>query len=280
MALRRRFWLGRPSGTGPPKGRLVLGLWPRRPGLSRGVRLASARAGARRGAGGGGRPAFRPVRPVGPKEKLALALIAVLVAGSLALLLLDVLLWPTLRTLTEAELQNLTVGLMYEAVSGEVSDLGSEYWKLFRVETDEHGRVTVVQPDTPAINDLAARATAAVQEAVEGLQGVTVSIPLGRALGSRLLGGYGPKIHVKVYPLVVQDVRIWDVFESAGINQTRHRIYLRVTLRARTAIPFLYSEITVENDFPVAEAVIVGPVPSLWVGQGLLTGGAVQGGGG
>jgi sporulation protein YunB len=246
------------------------------------VRLASARAGSRRDAGGrgGGPPVFRPVRPVGPKEKLVLALIAVLVAGSLAVLLLDVLLWPTLRTLTEAELQNLTVGLMYRAVSGEVSDLGSEYWRLFRVETDEHGRVTVIQPDTPAINDLAARATAAIQEAVEELEGVTVSIPLGRALGSRLLGGYGPKIHVKVYPLVVQDVRIWDVFESAGINQTRHRIYLRVVLRARTAIPFLYSEVALENDFPVAEAVIVGPVPSLWIGQGLLPGGVLQGAGG
>jgi sporulation protein YunB len=192
------------------------------------------------------------------------------VVAALVLFLLDVLLWPTLRTLAQAELQNLAVEIIHEAVRREVAATGLDYQSLFRVELSEEGHVTLLQPDISAVNDLAARTALAVKREAVSLEGRKLYIPLGRALGSRLLGGVGPRIPVTVYPLFVESVRIWDTFEAAGINQTRHRIYLNVRLTSRTAIPFIETEVTVEGDFPVAEAVIVGPVPRTYLGGGYL----------
>jgi len=195
---------------------------------------------------------------------VALALIAG--AAALVLVLLDLLLWPTLRTLAQVEIQNSAVAAMYRAVQREVAASGLDYRDLFHVETNASGQVTFMQPDTAAVNDFAARVTLAIRDELEAIGGRRISIPLGRALGSRLFGGLGPRISVTVYPVVVESVRIWDTFESAGINQTRHRIRLNVKLLARTAVPFIHDDLPVEGDFPVAEAIIVGQVPHTYVG--------------
>lgn len=270
-------------GFRPPAGRPAMSGWARRPGLSGGVRRRAPDRSP--GASRAGREvtpgAPEPGGPAGPGtrlppragrrvSRLAAAVVAVAVLAASALLLLDVLLWPSLRTLAQAELQNLATEVLYEAVGREVAESGADYYSLFRVEMDQDGRVTFLQPNTPAINAFAARVTAAIKETIGTVGGRTVYIPLGRALGSRLLGGVGPKIAVTIHPLMVQSVNIRDIFESAGINQTRHRIYLTVTLDARMAVPFIESEVSVSNEFPVAEAVIVGPVPDTYLGGGLL----------
>lgn len=180
------------------------------------------------------------------------------------------LLWPSLRTLAHAELQNLATEVLFEAVGRELAASGVDYYSLFRVEMDEEGRVTFLQPNTPAINAFATRVTASLRQSLSTVGSRTVYIPLGRALGSRLLGGAGPKIKVTIHPLMVQHVNLWDTFETAGINQTRHRIYLTVTLDARLAVPFIETAMSVQNEFPVAEAIIVGPVPNTYLGGGLL----------
>ncbi len=195
-----------------------------------------------------------------------MGLTALVALAVLVLFLLDVLLWPTLRTLAEAEVQNMAVAGMYQAVRDEITEAGLDYRRLFSVETNAAGQVTFMQPDTVTVNDFAARLALAVQARLAGMDGRKVRIPLGRALGSRLLGWMGPRIGVRIYPVTLQNVRIWDTFESAGINQTRHRIYVNVRLITKTAIPFVGSDFTVEGDFPVAEAVIVGQVPNTYVG--------------
>lgn len=195
-----------------------------------------------------------------------MALAAIVTLGALSVFLLEVLLWPALRTLTEVQLQNLSVTAMYEAVRTEITENALDYRTLFHVETNAAGAVTFLQPDTVAVNEFAAGVAAAIRNQIAELGQPTIEIPLGRALGSRLLGGLGPRLKVKVFPLVLQDVRIWDTFDSAGINQTRHRLYLNVKLTAKTAVPFIASEVAVEGDFPVAEAIIVGQVPNTYVG--------------
>lgn len=51
-------------------------------------------------------------------------------------------------------------------------------------------------------------------------------------------------------------------FESAGINQTRHKIYLKVEAKVRAVVPFQNKEIDVYCEIPVAETIIVGKIPS------------------
>ncbi len=272
--MRRHFFLGRPTAFRVTPRLALFARWPRPRRPRRAPRALSAcpavPGGPAQGVPVGLRARRRcgasAARPPDSWRKVAIALAGLFAAAVLAIFLLDVLLWPTLRTLAQAEIQNLAVTGMYEAVREEIGRGGADYRQLFRVETDEAGQVTFMQPDTVAVNDCAARIAVAIQKQVQALDGRKICIPLGRALGSRLFGGIGPRISVTVYPVMLEDVRIWDAFESAGINQTRHRIYLNVQLRMRTAIPFIQADVPVEADFPLAEAVVVGQVPSTYVG--------------
>ncbi len=263
-------WPRRASAAFParPRIRLFASRWPR----PRRRTLGSARpAGRSPSAAGGGPspsgPSLSGQSPFGPSpivRQVALALAGILAAALGTVFLLDALLWPTLRTLAEAEVQNMATAAMYRAVRVEAKGMGDDYQLFFHMERDKDGQVTFLQPDTAVINDFAAGVAVGIQDEMKTLDGRKVYIPLGRALGSRLLGGVGPRIAVTLYPVMLENVRVWDTFEAAGINQTRHRLYLNVKLTVRTAIPFVQADVPVEGDFPIAEAVIVGKVPQTY----------------
>ena len=52
-------------------------------------------------------------------------------------------------------------------------------------------------------------------------------------------------------------------FESAGINQTKHQIYLDVKTSVYSFLPGFRTTTDVETNILVAETVIVGAVPQL-----------------
>jgi hypothetical protein len=59
-------------------------------------------------------------------------------------------------------------------------------------------------------------------------------------------------------------------FLSAGINQTIHKINLKVSVGIRAVIPGFSDETSVSADYCVAQTVIVGDVPQLMLGSQAL----------
>ena len=54
-------------------------------------------------------------------------------------------------------------------------------------------------------------------------------------------------------------------FENAGINQTRHRVYLKVSAQVRIVAPLSGSAIEVQTVVPITEMIIVGDVPDTYI---------------
>lgn len=61
------------------------------------------------------------------------------------------------------------------------------------------------------------------------------------------------------------DVNFGTEFEHAGINQTRHRVYLIVNTEAKVIVPFNSSNMHVTTYLPVAETIIVGKIPENYI---------------
>ena len=59
--------------------------------------------------------------------------------------------------------------------------------------------------------------------------------------------------------------RIVDSFSVAGINQTRHRICVRVTTEVKVVVPLVAAAVRIRTDVPLAEAVIMGEVPGVYM---------------
>ena len=108
----------------------------------------------------------------------------------------------------------------------------------------------------------------AIQQKLSDLPRYEVKIPLWQVFGSKILAGYGPELPVRIAPVGMVESIIKDRFDSAGINQTRHRIFIRVTAIVQIIVPLVNEEVTVNSDIPLTEAVIVGAVPGVYVNGG------------
>ena len=75
----------------------------------------------------------------------------------------------------------------------------------------------------------------------------------------------GPRIPVGVVPVGAITTKFVTRFESAGINQTRHEISIETSTQMRIVIPIGAATVSVTTIVPVAEAIIVGDVPSSYV---------------
>ena len=70
----------------------------------------------------------------------------------------------------------------------------------------------------------------AAEERLQRMNQEQIGIPLGAAFGSQVLAGSGPVVPVKVVPRRRRGrPEFHTEFETSGINQTRHKVYMTVT---------------------------------------------------
>lgn len=167
---------------------------------------------------------------------------------------------PTILAIAKAYAEQVAVTAIEDAVNDRIAK-SVEYKDLIFIRTDNRGRVVLIQANTVKINSLAADAILDIQKSLAKLEGKVVFIPLGQVLKSQLLAAYGPKIKVTLVPIGTVKVKVADDFQQAGINQTRHRLYLNVYDRVKIVIPLVSDYIEVAAQVPVAETIIVGEVP-------------------
>ena len=92
-----------------------------------------------------------------------------------------------------------------------------------------------------------------------------VEVPLGAALGVKSFSGFGPRMSMQIVPVGAVHASFDTDFESAGINQTRHRIFLTLRATVSLIIPTGSQLVEVETTMPIAESIIVGGVPDSFV---------------
>ncbi len=182
----------------------------------------------------------------------------------LVIIIVDRNIGPTLSEIARTKAQLMGVECINKAVNEQVvRDI--EYRDLVLVRTDDRGRVVLIQPNTIKISQLMAKSSLEIAEALDQLSETSLGIPLGQMFGSTFLAGYGPKVRVKVIPAGTVNVDIISKFQSAGINQSRHLIYLKVSSKLKVVVPFSSDEVKVATTIPVAETIIVGDVPGMYV---------------
>lgn len=171
---------------------------------------------------------------------------------------------PTLMAIAEARATLIATQAINNVINNRVS-LTIDPKTLLNVTLDERGRVVLIQPNTMEFNRLGADTTIKVQEALKEITEEKIRIPIGQVLGSQFLASMGPKITVTIIPVGTVQVKVIDKFEQAGINQTRHMVYLVATTQVRIVVPLVSQSVRVNTQVPIAEYVIVGEVPNTYV---------------
>ena len=126
------------------------------------------------------------------------------------------------------------------------------------------GTVSAIEINSVEVNRLKTRLTDAVANRLLSVPKQDVRIPLGTLLGWQIMAGRGPDIPLQVVPASFVQSTIVDTLETAGINQTQHRIFIRFTVEMSAILPGYSTSVTVENEVCIAQTLIVGKVPQFY----------------
>ncbi len=171
-------------------------------------------------------------------------------------------------SLAQAQARAMAVRILNEAAAELLASGEVTYDALMHVTADESGRVRLIQANTPEMNRLASRVSLLSQEKLQSTRDQAVHIPLGSALGMTLFAGAGPKIEVHILPVGSVHAEFRTDFQTAGINQTRHRVTLLLTAQVQLVIPTGAKTVEATTQVAMAESIIVGEVPDTFTDVG------------
>ena len=138
---------------------------------------------------------------------------------------------------------------------------GVTYEELIDAQMDAQGRVSMLRANTMRMNELASQTALLAERELGSAENQVVEIPLGAALGVSFLSGFGPRLEVQILPVGAVHTSFDTEFETAGINQTRHKIFLNLRATVSLIVPTGSQLVEVTSTVPIAESIIVGEVP-------------------
>ncbi|MEA4986632.1 MAG: sporulation protein YunB [Anaerovorax sp.] len=171
---------------------------------------------------------------------------------------------PAITSVSEMRVKAIVTQTINEAIREKfIEDINAG--QLLEIKFDKDGKITLVQADTVAMNRLSADMTVRIQKKLMDLRNTKIQLPIGSLMGSQILSQMGPKFNLSILPMATTEVNFKTEFESTGINQTRHRVYLEVNSNAKVLVPFSSNKMKLKNTVLVAETIIVGDVPQSYI---------------
>ena len=168
-----------------------------------------------------------------------------------------------IRSVAEAALRANAASAMHEAIEATLSGVG--YDDLIEVERSDTGEIAAMTAamtaDAQRINTIARDAAYLAQKNFGVLAEAGVKVPLGAFSGIEALSGFGPPVTFKLLPVGAAHCSFRSAFTSAGINQTRHAVYLDIVLDITVVLPAGTSEFSESAEVMIIESVLSGEVP-------------------
>ncbi len=190
----------------------------------------------------------------------------------LALMIAEGRLAPVLRTWAQTRAVNLATRAINVAVE-EMMAASLSSTTMAHLIRDGEGNLQAIQYDMGEVNRVSSQATHKILQTLNNMGEEVFPIPLGQLTGLDFLASWGPGIPVRMIPVGGLITTPVASFESAGINQTWHRVLLDIQVIMRVAVPLVSEEILVSTQVPILEEVFIGSVPTWYfTGQENLLG--------
>ncbi|MEG1003914.1 sporulation protein YunB [Clostridium sp.] len=188
-------------------------------------------------------------------------IITMFILFNLLLMVFDKKVMPSVLAISETLMRAEAVKTI-NTVSVEVFDEEvSATDEIVKIDKDKNNKINSITANTALLNKLTAQISIKCNDRLEELGQKGIEVPLGWMTDKSIYYNLGPKITIEMEPLGNIETNYESTFESAGINQTRHKIYLNVKARVKIIIPMYTKEIEVDTQIPLSETIIVGEIP-------------------
>lgn len=192
------------------------------------------------------------------RKRLLLWIIALLALIIYTCRYIDKNIRPSIIAISEVKAKQVTTQAINNTIKNKIKN-DIAYDDLMFVHYDNEGKVTLMQANTMLMNSVASEVALEVQNELKEISESIIKVPLSNAFNTDLITL--PSINIQIIPQGSVVVDFATEFESTGINQTRHRIYIIVTTDIKLIVPLISENITVTTNIPIAETIIVGDVP-------------------
>ena len=185
------------------------------------------------------------------RNRLRAALAVLLAAVSVLVLLTRLHYAPVLAQLAALQLDNQASAAINDAVQDTLTAEEITYDKLVE-----------------GLNRFRTALTARIDENLADLSVEELGIPVGSVVLPELFSGMGPRLVVRVLAVRTSDAAFRNRFSTVGINQTLHQIFIDIHVTVTILSLAGTQELAVDVTVLAAETVIVGNVPSTYIGLG------------
>ena len=199
------------------------------------------------------------------RNRLRLWLAVVISVLALASLYVRLRLAPMAERLIATQVDNQASDAINLAIGELVGDFA--YSRMVSVDTNRDGIVTAVRTNIAEINRLKSEVLQCVDSKLQMLSTEELSVPFGSVFLPEIFSGEGPSLFVRVLAVRTSDAMFRNSFQSAGINQTLHQIFIDIHVTVTILTWSGTQEIAVDAAVLAAETVIVGTVPTTYFGM-------------
>ncbi|MBE6062351.1 MAG: sporulation protein YunB [Clostridium butyricum] len=196
-----------------------------------------------------------------------LVIIIVFVVFNTILVFFDKRVMPSVIKIAEIMANSQTLSIINEESIKILND-DFKYDEMVKIEKDSEGNIILIQADTVKLNAVAAELAKNCNNSFMDMSKSTIRVPLGWMSDRSIFYNLGPSIKVNIEPVGNISTNYESKFESAGINQTRHKIYLNISAKIRLKIPMNNDDIDVSTQIPVSDTIVVGKIPNTTIGFG------------
>ena len=150
-------------------------------------------------------------------------------------------------------------------------DPSFEFGDYFKIEKNNNGDIVMINTDSYKFNLLANKIVIEVSNYFNEELSKGVDVPIGAFTGIRMLAGFGKKVKM---PLVnVYSIRcdIVSSFQDAGINQTKHSLYINIVPEVFIVTRFSTKHLIDKISILIYENIIVGDIPSTYLEGSIIS---------
>ena len=164
--------------------------------------------------------------------------------------------------LSTLEANSVASSALTAGLDKALADYKLNYDDIVSFTYDSQGNIKSLSTDIIALNMLGNEIGTNTDKYINDMGIYEISLPLTSLLGGQLFSGMGPDVSFYVTMRGLTSTWFENRFEAAGVNQTRHQIFLNVRIRTNIVFSGNVSVVEYNSEICIAESVIVGVTPS------------------
>ncbi|MBQ8575584.1 MAG: hypothetical protein IJ447_06020 [Clostridia bacterium] len=151
----------------------------------------------------------------------------------------------------------LTAGL-----TEALDDYKLNYSDIVSFTYDADGNIKSLSADIITLNTLGNEIGNKTDDYINKIGTYKISLPVSALLGVQLVSGIGPDLSFFVTMRGLTSTSFENKFEDEGVNQTRHQIFLNVTIKTHVIFGGDVKIVEYNAEVCIAESIIVGVTPN------------------